>query len=107
MAGLTRRAALRSVAAPAILRGSFRLFAQSRGAYSARAIHVLERTPVVDLLNQLRFPDYADKPPKIERWLRNPDTFTAADAAVYQTSGINVFALGDAAGDYYEGLKFY
>ncbi len=107
MAGITRRAALRSVAAPAILRGSFRLFAQSPVEYSARAIHLLAETPVVDLLNQFRFPDYSEKPPKIERWLRDPDTFTAADAAVYQTSGINVFALGDAAGDYTEGLKFY
>lgn len=107
MAGISRRTVLRAAAAPAILRGRFRLFAQPAAAYSARAIRVVEETPVVDLLNQFRFPDYAEKPPKIERWLRNPETFTAADAAVYQTSGINVFALGDAAPDHNEGLQFF
>ena len=50
---------------------------------------------------------YSEKPPKIERWLRQPGSFTSADAAVYQGSGINAFALGDAAADYPEGLRFF
>jgi len=106
-AGLSRRAALRLALAPAVLRGRFRLFAESPVEYSARAIRLMEETAVVDLLNQFRFPDYAEKPPRIERWLRQPGTFTAADAALYRESGINAFALGDAAADYTEGLRFF
>ncbi len=105
---ISRRAALRScAAAPAILLGRLRLFAQSPAEYSARAIRIVEETPVVDLLNQFRFPDYAEKPPRIERWLKQPGSFTAADAAVYQGSGINAFALGDSANDYQDGLRFF
>jgi len=67
----------------------------------------MQETAVVDLLNQFRFPDYSEKPPKIERWLKQPGSFKAADAAVYQGSGIHAFALGDAASDYQEGLRFF
>jgi hypothetical protein len=62
---------------------------------------------MVDLLNQFRFEDFADKPPKIQRWLEHPETFTAADAAPYVTSGINAFALGSGPGDYESGLRFF
>ncbi len=67
----------------------------------------MRETPVVDLLNQFRFADYSERPPRIDRWLRRPETFTAADAAVYQGSGIDVFALGDAAPGFNEGLRFF
>jgi membrane dipeptidase len=104
---LTRRTALHCLAVPAILNGRFRLFADSPTAYSAHTLRLLGETPVVDLLNQFRFPDYAEKPPRIERWLHSPDTFTASDAAFYQSSGIQVFALGDSANDYNDGLRFF
>jgi len=107
MPAITRRAALPLLAAPVLLRGRYRLFAQSATEYSARAIGIVESTPVVDLLNQFRFPDYSQKPPLIDRWLHQPGSFTAADRAVYRSSGINVFALGDAAPDYTEGLRFF
>ena len=62
----------------------------------------------MDLLSQFRFPDYAEKPPdKLELWLNKPGSFTAADAAPYQSSGVNVFSLGDAASDYQDGLRFF
>ncbi|MBZ5603724.1 MAG: dipeptidase [Acidobacteriia bacterium] len=104
---MNRRTALRLALAPAILRGRFPLFAQSTKEYSARAIRLMEETTVVDLLDQFRFADFADKPPKSELWMNKPGSFTAADAAVYQGSGIRVFALGHSAPDYQEGLKFY
>jgi membrane dipeptidase len=93
--------------APAVLRGRFQLFAQSSAEYSARAIQLVAETTVVDLLNQFRFADYSEKPPKSELWLNKPGSFTPADAATYQGSGINVFALGQAAPDYQEGLRFF
>jgi hypothetical protein len=67
----------------------------------------MAETTVVDLLNQFRFADYSEKPPKSELWLNRPLSFTPADAAVYQGSGINVFALGHSAPDYMEGLRFF
>ena len=94
-------------AAPAVLRGRFQLFAQSIAEYSARAIQLVAEATVVDLLNQFRFADYAEKPPKSELWLNKPESFTPADAAIYQGSGINVFALGQSAPDYQEGLRFF
>ena len=71
-----------AIGAPALLRGRFQLFAQARTGYSARTLQLMSDTPVVDLLNQFRFADYADKPPKSELWMRKPDSFTAADAAL-------------------------
>jgi membrane dipeptidase len=106
MCDIARRTVLTGLTA-AILRGRYRLFGQSSAEYSARAIHLVEETTTVDLLNQFRFADYAEKPPKSERWLDHPETFTSAEAAPYLTSGINVFALGDGAGDYENALRFF
>src|ERR1700677_3940747 len=108
---LSRRAVLNAgalIGASAVLRGRFQLFAQSRAGYPARAIQLVAETTVVDLLNQCRFPDYSEKPPdKLEYWLTKPGSFTASDAATYQSSGINVFALGEGASDYQDGLRFF
>jgi membrane dipeptidase len=108
---LSRRTVLKRTAlvgASAVLRGRFQLFAQSKAEYSARAIQLVAETTVVDLLNQFRFPDYSEKPAdKLEYWLTKPGSFTASDAATYQSSGIDVFALGEGASDYQDGLRFF
>jgi membrane dipeptidase len=96
-----------SFSAAAILSNRFRLFAQSSVKYSARAIRLVEESPVVDLLNQFLFEDFAEKPPKIDRWLDHPETFRKADSEPYLNSGINVFALGSGARDYEAGLRFF
>jgi membrane dipeptidase len=107
-----RRDALRTMAtlavgAPALLRGRFRLFPGVRREYSARAVRLVEETAVVDMLNQFRFADYADRPPKSERWLRDPRTFARADFETYRTSGIRVFALGHGPGTYEGAVRFF
>jgi membrane dipeptidase len=111
MSAISRRDAIRAiaigVAAPAVLRGRFRLFAQSHAQYSARAVRLVESNVVVDLLNQFQFPDFAVRPPKIEQWLSAPATFTAADFARYQASGITSFSLGSGAGSYEDAVRFY
>ena len=112
MSAITRRDALRAVAfglvgAPAVLRGRYRLFAQSNSQYSARAVGLVESSVVVDLLNQFQFQDFAERPPRSDQWLSQPGTFTAADAARYQGSGITVFALGAGAGDYDNAILFH
>lgn len=101
---ITRRGAM--LGAAAILKGRFSLFGQSRAEYSARTIGLLEATPVVDLLNQFRFEDYSERPPRITRWLEKPSTFSDADAAVYRSSRTDVYALGAGPGDYESALRF-
>ena len=72
---ITRRRALGVIAsttasilgAPAILRGSFQLFGRQGSLYSARAIRLVEETIVIDMLNQFRFPDFAEKPPSSQK----------------------------------------
>ncbi len=116
---ISRRDVLRSlgvvlVGAPSILRGRFRLFAQSPVEYSARSIRLVEEATVVDLLNQFRFPDYSVKRPwpwseyqGFDKWLNQPGSFTKVDAAIFQESGINVFAVGYGADDFNEGLRLF
>jgi membrane dipeptidase len=98
---ISRRAAVAAlasgvatIAAPAVLRGRFRLFAHSTTEYSARAIRLVQGTVVVDLLNQFRFADHAQEPPASVRWLRQPGAFTAANWEDYRSSGLRVFGLG-------------
>ena len=107
---LSRREAMKGLAAavaPAVLRGRFRVFADSDVESSARAIQLMQSSVVVDLLDQFRFPDYSEKPPFIDRWLHQPDTFTPDDFAPYAASGISAFALGDGAGSYEDGLRLF
>jgi membrane dipeptidase len=99
--------ALAIAAAPAILRGRYRLFAESSTEYSARAVRLVERTVVIDMLNQFRFADYAEHPPKSELWLRTPRSFTEADFQQYRTSGIRVFALGAGEPNYEAGIRYF
>ena len=99
--------ALAIAGAPAVLRNRYRIFAASPVEYSARAVRLVERTVVIDMLNQFRFADYAEHPPKSELWLRAPRSFTAADFQQYRTSGIRVFALGQSAASYESGVRFY
>jgi membrane dipeptidase len=112
MTRITRRRVLGALGtavlgAPAVLRGRYRVFADSPQEYSARAVRIMQQGVVVDLLNQFRFADYSERPPKSDRWLHVPGSFTAADAALYRGSGINAFALGDGASDFEEGVRFF
>ncbi|HSA54745.1 MAG TPA: membrane dipeptidase [Gemmatimonadaceae bacterium] len=112
---LTRRQAIRALAsataalagAPAVLRGRFRLFGAQGRTYSARAIRLVEETLVIDMLNQFRFADHAERPPKSQRWLGTPGAFRAPDWEEYRTSGIRVFGLGHGASDYAAGIRFF
>ncbi|MBI2677415.1 MAG: membrane dipeptidase [Candidatus Koribacter versatilis] len=86
------------IAAPAVLRGRFLLFADSPRHYSARCIEVVQRSLVIDMLSQFKlgaFLDVLPQPgPKTTSWFSHPETFTAADFARYRGSGINAFHIG-------------
>jgi membrane dipeptidase len=94
------------VGAPAILRGRFRLFAQSRAEYSARAIKLVEETVVVDMLNQFQFPDFRADPVKIRMWMQKPGSFTREDFEVYRSSGTRVFSLGSGSSSFENAVRW-
>jgi membrane dipeptidase len=102
---ITRRQALQALgaaaaalAAPAVLRRRFQLFADSSATYSARCIELVERSLVIDMLSQFKlgaFTDVLGGPgPSVTTWFSRPETFTAADFERYRSSGITVFHIG-------------
>jgi membrane dipeptidase len=115
MPSMTRRDALGVLAsagaallgAPAVLRGRFQVFGQQAPTYSARAIRLVQETTVIDMLNQFRFPDFAEKPPKSQQWMNRADSFRESDWEVYRSSGIDVFGLGHGVGSYDDGIRFF
>ena len=92
-----------ALGATMVNRGRYLLFAGGP-EYSARAIELVERSTVIDMLAPLWI-----SPGKTMKMLGNPDNFTAEDYAPYKDSGINVFhiAIGTGGPDaYLETLKF-
>ena len=92
---MTRREFLRASArvmavAPMVNRGRYRLFAQSARTYSARAIELVRRATVIDMLSPFSI---GSRP-----WLRNPASFTTADLQRFRDSGINVFHIATGVG---------
>lgn len=110
---MTRREALKrmalagagALAAPMINRGSFRVFANSPAEYSSRAIELVGRSTVIDMLSILTL-DF----PKQEKWMTDPDSFTAADIQPFKDSGIDIIhpAIGLGGMNAYEtALKWF
>jgi membrane dipeptidase len=78
--------------APGVLRGRYRLFTGSEREYSARAIRLVRESTVLDLLGLLSIGANNN------RWLSDPETFTAEDVALYRRSGINAFHIASGIG---------
>ncbi len=91
--------------APMINRGRYRIFAGSPVEYSARAIDLVKRSTVIDMLSVLTL-----NFPKMGKWFADPESFTAADFQPFKDSGINVFHIAVGLGGpdaYLETLKFF
>ena len=101
------RLGLALAGAPVVLRGRYRVFTRVSTEYSARCIKLIEESIVVDLLNQFRFQDFSEKPPRIDRWLKEPGSMTAADADAYRQSGMTALALGHTPSTYDDGIRFF
>lgn len=110
---ITRRQLLRSVAAagvgalgaPMINLGRARVFADSLREYSTRAIDLVKRSTVIDMLCVMTL-DFA----KQDRWMKNPEVFTEADIQPFRDSGINVIhpAIGMGGFNSYDNvLRFF
>src|SRR5690606_37139098 len=110
---LSRREVLKTAAgaagavifAPMINLGRYRLFADSPQEYSARAIRLVERSLVIDMLGLFTLDGERQS-----RWHRNPETFSADDLREIRESGITVFhpAVGLGGLDAYSNaLRFF
>jgi membrane dipeptidase len=75
-----------TLGAPMLNLGRFRLFADDRIEHSGRAIDLVARATVIDMLGLLTL-DW----PKLDLWQRDPRRFAAADFRRFQGSGISVF----------------
>ena len=74
-----------------VLRGRYRLSAASEQMYSARAVELVQRSTVIDMLAPL----WLDTPIEI-KMLGNPENFKAEDFSPFRESGINVFHIAEA-----------
>jgi membrane dipeptidase len=81
-----------------INRGCFALSAKGVPEYSARAVDLVQRSTVIDMLGLLTL-DYR----KMSAWQVQPERFQTADFERLKNSGITVFypAVGYTAGDIY------
>jgi membrane dipeptidase len=94
-----------SIAAPFINRGRYRLFAWAATEYSARAISLMQRSVVIDMLCPLTL-----NFPQGDKWFASPETFTDKDFQKWRDSGITVMhpAVGLGGVNAYEsGLTFF
>lgn len=94
-----------AVAGAMINRGRFRLFANSSVEYSARAVELVSRATVIDMLSPLTL-----NFPKQNKWFADPETFTAEDLKPFKESAINVFHIGVGLGGadaYQQALQFF
>jgi membrane dipeptidase len=73
-------------AGPMINRGRFRLFADDGPVVSARAVELVGRSMVIDMLGLLTL-DW----PKLWGWQREPAAFGPADLSALRASGVKVF----------------
>lgn len=92
------------VAAPVINRARYQLFASSATEYSMRAIDLIKRATVIDMLSP-----FVISPSRSSKLFSDPDTFTAADLQKFKDSGINIFhiAVGTGGRDaYLSTLRF-
>ena len=76
--------------APMLNFGRFRLFANSPAEYSARAIELVGRSTVIDMLSPFKISS--------STWLTNSDTFKQADFQRFKDSSINVFHIAVGLG---------
>lgn len=81
------------ILAPFVLKGRFRLNAQSRHEYSGRAIDLVKSATVLDMLAPFQL-----NVARFYQWMYNPASFTEADYARYRNSSINVFHIATGVG---------
>lgn len=100
-----RRAGSAVVAAPFVLRGRFRLFAQSNEEYSARVVQLVRESLVIDLLNQFLY--RLDEQSELDDWLSRPGAFKQSDFEFFMNSGVNAINFGHGVSSLDEAEKLF
>jgi membrane dipeptidase len=100
-----------AAAAPLMNFGSFKLFAQSERKYSARAVGLVQRSTVIDMLNPLSLLAVMSSIDGTHRvnFFEDPTTFTTADVERARSSGFNVMHIAVGTGGreaYDETMRF-
>ncbi len=95
-----RRAMNAAIAAPFVLRHSYRLFAQPAPEYPERVVRLMRESLVIDMLNQFLY--RIDQKDLKEKWLTQPGAFTSADFLRFKDSGVSVINFGEGAASFPE-----
>lgn len=99
---MLRRSLLKTAAAAPVMInfGRFALFGQSSSKYSTRAIDLVHRATVIDMLNPFSLAATLSGPDgkRGNDWLIKPETFTAADRKVFLNSGFTVMHIAVGTG---------
>jgi membrane dipeptidase len=90
-----RGASSAAVAAPFILRGRYRIFADSNEEYPERVVRLIREELVIDMLNQFLY--RKDKEKVLNDWLSKPGAFKQSDFEFFMNSGVNAINFGDGA----------
>lgn len=94
-------AALPLTAFPNVNFHRYRYSPYSYAEYSRRAVDLVHRSVVVDMLNQFSMPGQ-----ELDGWLDDPSSFEA-NVQKYRDSGIDAFALGHSFRDRNDALKHF
>ena len=92
--------------APSVLKKRYRLFPGVEDDYSERAIRLVRESLVIDMLSLFSLDFQGER----QKWMSDPDSFTAEDLERFRSSGIDVFhpAVGIGSGPraYEASLQF-
>ena len=103
--GFIRRAASAALAAPFVLRGRYRFFAQSHEEYPERVVRLVRESLVIDMLNQFLY--RKDKQDELNDWLSRPGAFTRSDFDFFINSGVNAINFGKGPGSLAEAKELF
>jgi len=81
-----------AIAAPFVLRHSYRVFAQSTQEYPERVVRLIRESLVIDMLNQFLYRQ--DQKDLLEKWLIVPGAFAENDFLKFKSSGVSVINFG-------------
>src|SRR6185369_14470969 len=86
--------------APMVNLGRFALFAQTARKYSTRAVELVRRSTVIDMLNPFSLAATLSGPDgkRGNEWFVNPPSFTAADRKRFLDSGFTVMHIAVGTG---------
>jgi membrane dipeptidase len=93
------------VAAPFVLRHSYRLFAEPAPEYPEPVVRLMRESLVIDMLNQFLY--RIDQRDLKEKWLTQPGAFTAADFLRFKGTGVSVINFGEGADGFAEAEMLF